>query len=288
MYSAKVPEIHEIVFVKLSDNNLGDNYVNLVEYDDLEGLVLCTEITKWKSNLKSLVKRDEVFPVVVIGNANGGLDLSYSKIRNNNRDLLKECYESQKKLYNIISDICEELKVSDDFKQYVMTNNFDPNIYIESINQECNLPLQNYNNILQNPSKLFERNNNKDNQDNFNNIANDFCNLIMSKIIIKPYYTEKDFKLTVFDNNSLTILKQILHDVKNIKLDFNFDIMCKSSPIYQIKIIDADLDKIKENYDIIFSQINNIINNYKTNNINVNCEIIDNLTIIKQKEIYYH
>ena len=68
MYLNNKPSIHDIVFVQLgtsSDKSIG-NYVQMVEYDNLEGLVLCTEITRFKSNLKTLVKRDEIFPVVVI------------------------------------------------------------------------------------------------------------------------------------------------------------------------------------------------------------------------------
>ena len=74
-----LPKVHEIVFAKLSYSKSGiGNYVKLVEYDNIEGLVLCTEITKYKSDLKSLIKNDEVFPLVVLSATDKGIDLSYS------------------------------------------------------------------------------------------------------------------------------------------------------------------------------------------------------------------
>ncbi len=286
MYRNKTPDIHEIVFVQLSHNTLGENYVNLVEYDNLEGLVLCTEITRWKSNLKSLVKRDDIFPVVVIGNKDGGIDLSYSKIKDQHRKFLQECYEYQTKLYNLIDDISTELKVPDNFKDIIITNNFNPEVYVECITENTNIPKLNYESILENPTKIFDK---IKSQSLDTDQINNFCNLISSKIIMKPYHTERYFTLSVCDNNSLTKLKQILHDIKNIKLDnhFDFDLSCKSSPVYQIKINDIDMDKIKEKYDILINQINNIIDDYKKEN-NIYFDFIDDINIIKQKEIYYH
>ena len=73
MFSYKKPELHDIVFVKLKDiksNDMG-NYVDLIDYDNIEGLILCTEITKYNSNIKKIVKRDEIFPVVIINTDNG-------------------------------------------------------------------------------------------------------------------------------------------------------------------------------------------------------------------------
>ena len=88
MFSYKKPELHDIVFVKLKDiksNDMG-NYVDLIDYDNIEGLILCTEITKYNSNIKKIVKRDEIFPVVII-NTDNGYDLSYSKIKNESKIL---------------------------------------------------------------------------------------------------------------------------------------------------------------------------------------------------------
>jgi hypothetical protein len=46
-------------------------------------------------------------------------------------------------------------------------------------------------------------------------------------------------------------------------------------------------NKIKEKYDILINQINNIVDDYKKEN-NIYFDFIDNINIIKQKEIYYH
>jgi translation initiation factor 2 alpha subunit (eIF-2alpha) len=42
--------MNKVVFV-LKPSRQNKPYVELVEYDNIEGLVLCTEITKYKANL---------------------------------------------------------------------------------------------------------------------------------------------------------------------------------------------------------------------------------------------
>jgi translation initiation factor 2 subunit 1 len=280
MYSNKVPQVNDIVFVKLSNKKHSEfgNYVNLVEYNNLEGLVLCTEITKYKSNLKSVVKQDEIFPVIVLDIQNNNnilsIDLSYSKIKSNHKELLKNCYNFQNKIYNFIKNISTELNLTDDIYNIILSNNISADSYIESINRDCNLLKEKYENILKNPECIF------DNSNISEDIKNNICNYIQSKIKIKPYVVEKDFKLTVFDNQSLIKLKDILNKIKNI--NNNYEISCKSSPIYQIRISDNCLDKIKNIFETLENDITIITNDY-----NCSFNFVSELSIIREIEIIY-
>ena len=282
MYLNNKPSLHDIVFVQLgtsSDKSIG-NYVQMVEYDNLEGLVLCTEITRFKSNLKTLVKRDEIFPVVVISTSNG-FDLSYSKIRKSSRTLLQDCYKYQIKISGLIDIICNELNLSEDIKKNIIKHNLSPKIYEQSANEDKNLCKELYDSILVNSDILFEK---------FEKIKNDIKNnfkiCLSQHITINPYVIQKEFKLLLIDSQSLKNLKDLLQKIKNINInidkEYKYEIACRTSPYYFYKISSNEITEIEEKIKYIDEQINNICSEYL-------CEInTENAyTIIKQGDITF-
>jgi translation initiation factor 2 subunit 1 len=277
------PYLHDIVFVQLIHTNKTNdtgNYVKLVEYDNIEGLVLCTEITKYKSNLKSLVKPDEIFPVVIISTSNG-YDLSYSKIKHDQRQLLKDCYTFQEKIYKLIKKISTELNITNDIIELILKYNLNPKIYVDSNNSNKNLCEQYYYEILNNSDILFDKF-----QFNVDNIKVMFKNQIKSHLEIKPYHVIKEFKLSVYDNNSLDKLKSILNKIKNIsnnQENLTYILECKSSPIYQYKLVHDKLEEIEKYIKNIDESITNICSEY-------NCviEIKENYDIIKKGDILFN
>lgn len=282
MYSSiRTPHVHDIVFVQLLNNSMqssSGNYVKLVEYENLEGLVLCTEITKYKSNLKSLIKTDEIFPVIVISTSNG-YDLSYSKIKSTHRELLKYCYTYQDKIYNLIKTITNELNINTDITDLILKYNLNPNIYIECYNSNVNICQEIYNNILINSDILFDKF-----TFNVDNIKGDFKTCLQKHLEIKPNQVVKEFKLLIVDDISLNKLKDMLNQIKKINLDENIDyiVECKSSPIYQYKLIHKELEYIENKIEYIDTQIQEISNQYK-------CilEIKDNYNILQKGEILF-
>ena len=276
MYHNNKPNLHDIVFVQLtSQKSDGGNYVTLIEYDKCEGLVLCTEIAKYKSNLKSLVKPNEIFPVIVISTSNG-YDLSYSKIKNTSRELLKECYEFQNKIYTLINTICNKLNIDDEHKKNLIKYNLSPYIYEQSVINNNNMCKELYQNILQNCDILFNKFIIND------NIKLSFKSQLQTQLEIKPYNIQKEFKLLVFDNNSFKTLKDILNNIKNITIDntYNYEVNCRSSPYYYYKLTHNNLTDIENKIKEIDTNIINISNEFI-------CECIINkdYNIIKKGEI---
>ena len=280
MYHNNKPTLHDIVFVKLTSQKSDGvgNYVKLIEYDNLEGLVLCTEITKYKSNLKSLIKFDEIFPVMVISTSNG-YDLSYSKIKNTSRQLLKDCYEFQNKIYILIQNICNKINIDENTKKYIIKYNLTPDIYEQSIIQNNNMCKELYESILCNSDILFEKFVLIDDI-----IKQSFKNQLQTQLEIKPYFIQKEFKLLVFDNNSLKFLKDILNKIKSINLDdkYNYDIGCRSSPYYYYNLSYNNLTEIEDKIKKINDNIINICNEYKCE-----CNINEDYVIIKKGEIIF-
>ena len=287
MYHHNKPNLHDIVFVRLisQKKDSAGNYVKLIEYNDLEGLVLCTEITKYKSNLKSLIKYDEIFPVIIISTSNG-YDLSYSKIKKSSQDLLKECYEYQNKIYKLINSISNKINLDENIKNNIIKYNLSPQTYEQSVLSNNNMCKELYESILQNSDILFEKfeKNIVNPTDNHDNILQTFKTQLQTQLEVKPYYIQKEFKLLVFDDNSLYILKEILNKIKLINVDtkYNYEIECRSSPYYYYKLTYKDFTDIENNMNIIDDSIKNICNDY-------HCEVnIDsNHKIIKKGEITF-
>lgn len=240
MYKNKLPNSGDIVFVQLNSNY--DNYVTLVDYE-LIGLVLCTEITKYKSNLKGIVKHNDIFPVIVmeIDEEGKNIDLSYSKIKYDKRDLLKTCYESQNRFFKFIES--SKTNIDDFVEKYLISEDYN-----ESVLNDKNVPKEKFDRFLLNPEIFTD-----------DKILIDY---VKSKITLKPYECFLEFKLCIFDNTSLIKLKEILQKIKNI--DSEIEINCRSSPFYQIKIKNTDLEFIKNKFQFMREQITIATNEYNS------------------------
>lgn len=257
MYKNKIPKSGEIVFVQLNSNY--DNHVTLIDYE-LDGLVLCTEITKYKADLRGIVRYNEIFPVMVIEIDEEGknIDLSYSKIKYDKRELLKNCYSSQNKFFKFIESSKNE-KMNDFIEKHLT-----PDDYIQSILTDKNIPKEKFDKFLLNPESFTD-----------NNILIEY---VKSRIIVKPYECILEFKLCIFDNKSLIKLKEILQKIKNI--DTEIELGCRSSPFYQIKVKNINLEFINNKFDFIKDKIINISDEY-------NCvlEFEKEYEIVKKSEI---
>ncbi len=245
MYTNKIPRQNDIVFVQLNSNS--DNYVKLIDYN-LSGLILCTEITKYKSNLKNIIRNNEIFPVVVLNSDGENIDLSYSKIKNDKRDLLKNCHVYQCKLYRLLNSIKDNINIDQVYLDNLIERYIGSDNYINSVINNKNIPKEKYEDLIINPSSTLD-------------IASDsiIIEYIKSKIILKPYCCEQDFRLCVPDNDSLKKLKEILYKIREMKIE----VSCKSSPMYQIKINNINLDIISQEFNMIREKIRDICSEYK-------------------------
>jgi len=281
MFSNKKPELHDIVFVRLKDTKTNDmgNYVDFVDYDNIEGLILCTEITKYNANIKKIVKRDEIFPVVIIDINNNNYDLSYSKIKDDSRNLLKECYEYSIKIFKLINKVSNNINLDNSIRDNLIKYNISNKVYENSINSKQNLYKILYETILKNPSKLFENNDENNDDNNFDNtIVDKFSKNIKDNLIIKPNIIHKEFKLLMFEEHSLYKLKEMINKIKQL----NISVECKSSPIYYYILNDINLIEIDSIVEDIQQKISPILSEY-----NCNYTLVDGYQIIKKGEIIF-
>ena len=118
-YKNKYPEINDIVIVIISKYPEKGHSIQckLVEYDNIYGIILRTEITKRKEiEPKKIFKECVPFPVVVIDIDNNNpdnikIDLSYIKLNDTERLNQIEIFEQKKNIYNIAIEMSNFLSI---------------------------------------------------------------------------------------------------------------------------------------------------------------------------------
>lgn len=85
---------------KITSFSQSGTYCKLIEYDDIEGFVLNTELDRRVKDPKKQFKCDQIYPFYVLFSENGTIDLSYKKVNKISRKNMLDNY-------NIISKICK-------------------------------------------------------------------------------------------------------------------------------------------------------------------------------------
>jgi len=134
-YHKKYPQENDIVIVTLNNITEYGVYCNLVEYNDMDGFIISTEIHKGKGRGKGRkdVKPEKIFthgtyyPVIVLAveETNNRVNLSYKKIRqdelHNDREDALALFKRKQKLFNLSLDMIAITGLDHD---YVMAHTF--------------------------------------------------------------------------------------------------------------------------------------------------------------------
>ena len=294
-YSHSEPIIGTIVFIKSVQHKMKSEngvYVEMIEYNNDEGFIPCTEINRWKVNLNTFFKYDKIYPCIVLrktNNISNKYDLSYIKVRKSDIALLEEAHLSKLKIINIIEKLSNDLNLSQDDKTKLCENTIykilSPNIYDQVISNKKNIVKDKLDEILLNPEILFE------------NTYNDeekliFVNTIKNRIKIKPMSLIKEFTFTIIEDDSLNKLKKIFESAQekinnsghnsghNSIQNLNFG--CRSSPKYYIQSNGNDKNILEQNIKFACEIFNNIIQDYNTI-----CDMTSEPEIIKEIELLF-
>jgi|688.fasta_scaffold23806_8 translation initiation factor 2 subunit 1 len=245
-YLKSIPDLDDIVYVKLADNGSSEKgfYMELLEYNNIQGFVLQTEVTRKKKDYRKAFKHDEIYACIVLNstNKNGviSVDLSYKKIKEEDRPALKLKYIFMSKLNLFIHDLIK-LNFWNSTELYEET--FLKIIPNGKELQKIDIELE-YNKILRNNSLLFSSDT-KIPED----IRNKYLDYLKEHIIIYPVEMYKDIEFIVLDSDALNKIKEIFDVNTLIK---NTTVEYLASPLYRISTIDNGNEKCNEN-------INNLI-----------------------------
>ena len=106
-YSNKLPNIDDIVFCKVNKIDKDTIYVNLIEYDNIEGMVqLANASTRKKKRSVCLLKENKQYPLLVISidEDKGYIDLSNKFLSEDDKNDASEKYELYLKVLKIFNN----------------------------------------------------------------------------------------------------------------------------------------------------------------------------------------
>ena len=232
----------QIVFCRLSKKHIlkGDDlgaYFEILEYDKI-GYLINSEIHKYEVNLTRFFNYEQIYPMLVLDVYDDIINLSYNKLKQPQLDLLSEAYKSKIKLNKLIDSACNKLKnenIRQDIRQDVYNlihNIITPHEYQETLKQKKNIIDIHVNYILENINILYKKH--CENSEDFK----DLLDILNNSIIVKPFTIIKSFKLLIYEDSSLDLLKHILN---------NIHIICVSSPTYNYTYTHVNYDECINN-----------------------------------------
>ena len=110
MYEAKFPEVDEVVMVQVKSIAEMGAYVQLLEYDNIEGMILLSELTRRRiRSVSKLIKVGRVEPVMVlrVDKEKGYIDLSKRRVSPEDVQAAEEKYNKSKMVHSILRHVSE-------------------------------------------------------------------------------------------------------------------------------------------------------------------------------------
>ncbi|KAE8698138.1 Eukaryotic translation initiation factor 2 subunit alpha [Hibiscus syriacus] len=114
MYEAKYPEVDMAVMIQVK--NIADMgaYVSLLEYNNIEGMILFSELSRRRNrSVSSLIKVGRTEPVTVlrVDKEKGYIDLSKRRVSEEDIQACEERYNKSKLVHSIMRHVAETLDI---------------------------------------------------------------------------------------------------------------------------------------------------------------------------------
>lgn len=272
-YNRHFPVINDIVFVKYISSSIENGagvYVSLIEYNNLNGFILGSEITKYKSKPEKIFKKNKIYPCYVTEIDNNVVNLSYLRVKQKLHEFLEQKFIYIQKLVLIFENL-NKLSLID---SNILISNTLYLLFDHTILSNDDFDIEKlYYNILYDPLLFFP-----------NSIIHlDILSLYLShmKNNIVSSYVELylDFSLTIFEPNA----PSLLINVCSFNIQTSNVIITYIIPKYRINIkSDSNINAIS----LLNTTILQIQNNLK--NIHNIHSFSDPFKFINHKTITYN
>ncbi|MES1922291.1 hypothetical protein MHBO_003800, partial [Bonamia ostreae] len=115
MYRNEYPKIDDLVMAKVTRIEDTGVYLSLLEYQNLEGLMMHSELSKrrWRTVSKMVqVHRQEIVMVMRVDREKGYVDLSKKRVPPTERSRFLERYKNSRKVHSIFRQVCVKCNFS--------------------------------------------------------------------------------------------------------------------------------------------------------------------------------
>jgi len=116
-YAQKYPEVEDVVMVKMRTIADMGAYVYLLEYNNIEGMILLSELSRRRiRSINKIIRVGKVEPVVVIrvDKEKGYIDLSKRRVSPEDVEKCTEKYSKAKAVHSLLRHVAEILEMDDD------------------------------------------------------------------------------------------------------------------------------------------------------------------------------
>ncbi|KAH6837363.1 Eukaryotic translation initiation factor 2 subunit 1 [Perilla frutescens var. hirtella] len=155
MYEAKYPEVDQAVMIQVKSMADSGAYVSLLEYNNIEGMILFSELSRRRiRSISSLIKVGRIEPVMVlrVDKEKGYIDLSKRRVSEEDIQGCEERFNKSKLVHSIMRHVAETMNIDLEdlyihvgwplYRKYghafeafkVMVN--DPNSVLDSLTRE--------------------------------------------------------------------------------------------------------------------------------------------------------
>ncbi|GMM35254.1 translation initiation factor eIF2 subunit alpha [Saccharomycopsis crataegensis] len=113
-YENKFPEVDEVVMVNVQQIEEMGAYVKLLEYDNIEGMVLLSELSRRRiRSIQKLIRvgKNEVVVVLRVDKEKGYIDLSKRRVSSEEITKCEERYNKSKSVHSILRQCAEKFDV---------------------------------------------------------------------------------------------------------------------------------------------------------------------------------
>lgn len=128
MYEQKYPEIDDVVMVQVKNVAEMGAYVSLLEYNNIEGMILLSELSRRRiRSISSLIRvgRQEPVTVVRVDKQKGYIDLSKRRVSEEEAAACEERYNKSKMVHSIMRHVAEtenvDLEVMSDNNRIIIS-----------------------------------------------------------------------------------------------------------------------------------------------------------------------
>ncbi|XP_031117769.1 eukaryotic translation initiation factor 2 subunit alpha homolog [Ipomoea triloba] len=114
MYEAKYPEVDQAVMIQVKSMADSGAYVSLLEYNNIEGMILFSELSRRRiRSISSLIKVGRIEPVMVlrVDKEKGYIDLSKRRVSEEDIQACEERYNKSKLVHSIMRHVAETMNI---------------------------------------------------------------------------------------------------------------------------------------------------------------------------------